>query len=200
LSKTIQTKERIIKSATKLFAEKGFSATTTAEIAKEAQISEATIFKYFKDKQTLLKEVFKQAYLILLKEVALMPLVENIEKNKDLEPLEFLHSIIQERFDFISKNVELIKILIIEVQYNKELHKQLLSEMLPEICKVRYTIESTLMKNGGLSKETAIGVVRIIVGLATSFFIERYLLQIDTPDQTMKEEIDAVFEIIKKSI
>ncbi|RIJ64382.1 TetR/AcrR family transcriptional regulator [Rummeliibacillus sp. POC4] len=48
------TKEKIIKTARNLFYKKGYDATTTAIIAKEAGVSEATLYKYFKSKMTLL--------------------------------------------------------------------------------------------------------------------------------------------------
>ena len=42
--------EKILKSAIKIFSEKGFSASTTSEIAKDAGVAEGTIFRYFKTK------------------------------------------------------------------------------------------------------------------------------------------------------
>ena len=50
------TRERIVEAARSLFAEKGFDRTTTAEIAREAGISEGTIYRHFKSKKELLME------------------------------------------------------------------------------------------------------------------------------------------------
>ncbi|MCK4689198.1 MAG: TetR/AcrR family transcriptional regulator, partial [Candidatus Marinimicrobia bacterium] len=44
-------KKRIIDAAIKIFSEKGFQGTKTKEIAKAAGISEAMVFKYFKNKK-----------------------------------------------------------------------------------------------------------------------------------------------------
>lgn len=44
-------------SAARLFAERGFSKTTTAEIAREAGASEGTLFHHFPTKRALLAEV-----------------------------------------------------------------------------------------------------------------------------------------------
>jgi len=52
----ISTRERIVEAARNLFAEKGFDRTTTAEIAREAGISEGTIYRHFKSKKELLME------------------------------------------------------------------------------------------------------------------------------------------------
>jgi transcriptional regulator, TetR family len=43
---------QILDAATKVFAEKGYEASRTSDIAKEADIAEGTIFRYFKTKRT----------------------------------------------------------------------------------------------------------------------------------------------------
>ena len=48
---------KIIQSLISLLAEKEFSAITTAEIARNAGVTEALIYKYFKDKRDLLHQV-----------------------------------------------------------------------------------------------------------------------------------------------
>ncbi len=50
-------REQIVEVALKLFSIKGFRGTTTREIAKEAGISEATIFKLFANKKALYKAI-----------------------------------------------------------------------------------------------------------------------------------------------
>lgn len=46
-------REQIVQSALQVFIEKGYSATTTAELAKAAGISEVTLFRHFKSKQEI---------------------------------------------------------------------------------------------------------------------------------------------------
>ena len=48
---------QIIAAARRLFAHRGFDATTTREIATEAGISDALIYRYFPDKQALLRAI-----------------------------------------------------------------------------------------------------------------------------------------------
>ena len=49
--------EKALLSAINLFAKQGYDATSTAQIAKNAGISEATIFKYYSTKEKLLLEI-----------------------------------------------------------------------------------------------------------------------------------------------
>ena len=53
-------REKIKQSLISLLAKKEFSAITTAEIAKNAGVTEALIYKYFKDKRDLLHQVLSE--------------------------------------------------------------------------------------------------------------------------------------------
>lgn len=53
-SKTESRKEQILAAAERTFALKGFHESTIAEIAKEAKVSEGTIYEYFSSKEGLL--------------------------------------------------------------------------------------------------------------------------------------------------
>ena len=48
------TKNRIIDSAKKLFAEQGYQKTTVVDISKQAGLSEAALYEYFQGKEDLL--------------------------------------------------------------------------------------------------------------------------------------------------
>lgn len=55
--RSIDKKNRIIEAGYKLFAEKGYYSTNTAEIAKEAGVSTGIVYGYFRDKRDILVEV-----------------------------------------------------------------------------------------------------------------------------------------------
>ncbi|MCS5420353.1 MULTISPECIES: TetR/AcrR family transcriptional regulator [Psychrilyobacter] len=55
----IKKRKKIIEVATKLFVERGFHGTPTSLIAKEAGIATGTLFNYFKTKDILINEIFK---------------------------------------------------------------------------------------------------------------------------------------------
>lgn len=61
-----QTRQAIAEAARRLFAERGFEAVTVAEVAREAEVSEATVFNYFPAKEDLFyreMEVFEAELL-----------------------------------------------------------------------------------------------------------------------------------------
>ena len=55
--RSIDKKNRIIEAGYKLFAEKGYYSTNTAEIAKEAGVSTGIVYGYFHDKRDILVDV-----------------------------------------------------------------------------------------------------------------------------------------------
>ncbi|MFW6334422.1 MAG: TetR/AcrR family transcriptional regulator [Desulfosalsimonas sp.] len=62
-------KTTIIETATRLFAHKGFSGTSTAEIAEKAGVAQGTLFYHFKNKQGIIREIFSRAGSIYLAEL-----------------------------------------------------------------------------------------------------------------------------------
>jgi len=77
------TKEEVIKSATKLFKERGFLSTTIQEIAKDCGIAKGSVYKFFPSKEDLFSEVFKQClnvYFDQVDELARLPELASKEK------------------------------------------------------------------------------------------------------------------------
>lgn len=58
----IETKEKIIKAAMALFAERGYHKTNALEIAARAKVATGTFYSYFNNKKELLIEIVRQFY------------------------------------------------------------------------------------------------------------------------------------------
>lgn len=66
-------RDRILRAAIKVFAQKGFYATRVSEIAKAAGVADGTIYLYFKSKDDVLITIFEDGIhrlLAILREVA----------------------------------------------------------------------------------------------------------------------------------
>ena len=59
----MNTELKIVGAAERLFAERGYAGTRTAEIARAAKVTERTLFKHFPDKAALLGRVLSPALL-----------------------------------------------------------------------------------------------------------------------------------------
>lgn len=200
MKKSEVTKNKIIQAAIKLISQYGYAATTTAQIAKEAGVSEATIFKYFKDKETLLKEVIKVGVTQILSQVALLPLKENIKKSMTLKTPDFIKSLICERLEMAEKNIDILKVVLIEIQYNDLLKKEVSEKMVPKACQAKQLIERILIQKADISSDMAKGLSRVMIGTVLTFFIQKYILGIETSEDELDREINNVLLVFKKAI
>lgn len=62
--RSIDKKNRIIEAGYKLFSEKGYYHTNTAEIAKEAGVSTGIVYRYFSDKKAIFFESMNRAFQV----------------------------------------------------------------------------------------------------------------------------------------
>ena len=69
--------EKILEVATQLFIEYGFHATPTSKIAKEADVSNGTLFHHFRTKEELISKL----YLSIKADMKTF-LIEDLEKQK----------------------------------------------------------------------------------------------------------------------
>lgn len=75
-----ETRSRVLAAANMLFSTKGFGATGTADIAREADVSEGSIFYHFGSKQNLLAELGKRYG------EAMIAAMQGDDRLEDLEP------------------------------------------------------------------------------------------------------------------
>lgn len=71
--KALQTRQRILETAVRLFATKGYEATTMRDIAAEAECSLGLAYRYFTGKDELVLEVYRQLARQLEEIVAALP-------------------------------------------------------------------------------------------------------------------------------
>lgn len=82
----IDKKAKIINSARKLFIKKGYEATSTREIAKEADVNLALVNYYFNSKEALFDLIYDEIFTGLVKNISInMP-----EKNSSIENISLL--------------------------------------------------------------------------------------------------------------
>ena len=68
--KSAQTRSRLLKAATEVFAESGIAGATTREIARVAGVNEVTLFRHFQSKEQLLAAVVERMMALQLEALA----------------------------------------------------------------------------------------------------------------------------------
>lgn len=197
ISKKEQTQKKIFETAIRLFSTLGYNATTTSEIAKQAAVSEAIIFKYFKNKENLLKEIASSATSQIIENISIYPFLENVKLSKEYSLKDFLYSIIKERLTFFDKNHEIVKILLIEMQYSDAIKRQVFDCIILKASPIFEFIKDVLVKKGLTSEIEASAILRIILGTIESVFFQQHLLCQNISDENIEKEVNAILAIIE---
>ncbi len=163
---------QIIESSMKIFIERGYNGATTADIAKEAGISEVTLFRYFSSK----KELFMEG----VEPILVTTLENSIIASKDLEPVERLKYILESRIKLISKHHQVIKLILMESQINSEVAD------FNYIGKIISLLKESIKESGIELKDDDIAI-RLLMGSILSFL---YLPEIH--EEKMEEYIDII--------
>ncbi|MFH2059366.1 MAG: TetR/AcrR family transcriptional regulator [Pseudomonadota bacterium] len=111
-----------MKSFSSLMAQKDFHSITTAQIAKNAKVTEGLIYKYFKDKKDLLYQVLNEHFYLFQAKI------ENRIAN-ETSCIRQLEVIIYTSLESYAENRIFSKILLLEVRNSLEFFKSCAYEM-----------------------------------------------------------------------
>ena len=81
------TEQRILDAALKVFASEGYTGATTRRIAEEANVAEVTLFRKFKSKENLLKEVLNNNRTVFSSLDVLFGVQEDVDLETELRIL-----------------------------------------------------------------------------------------------------------------
>lgn len=116
---------RVLESAVILFSEQGYDKTSTKDIAQHAQVAEGTVFKHFKNKQTLLYAGLIPILKNNVIPVALSEFKTELTMTHDLKT--FIDMFVDNRSQFIYDNRVLIKVLLNESLTSVQLQTMVLN-------------------------------------------------------------------------
>lgn len=183
-------KKKVLTTALKLFANNGFHGTTTAKIAKEARVSEGTIYKYFSSKEDLLISLL-QPILTGIKTSFFNSLDSKQLANKhDLTAL--VDFIVTNRIHFIEVNFDFVRLIFQEI-----LTGQSLNNLFQTFFAGNDGLISKLKKFQAAFPEinqdlTLQQIARIFVGPILTYILQSQLFKLPVDD--------ADLDLIKKQI
>jgi AcrR family transcriptional regulator len=187
----------ILVSAIELFSEKGYEATSTSEIAKNAKVAEGTIFRYYKTKKDLLFAIPSALSNNSLFEAFLNDFKEILDDDPaDFEI--FLKKLILNRQKFICETAPIIKVVIQEVPFHPELRQKILNTViLPSVKRIKIIIDK-FKAQGKLIDIPSNSIANLI---ATSVFGYLFLHYIALPElPNFEEDIDYLVHYIMNGI
>lgn len=138
-------REAMLDAAVLIFSRDGYDGGKTLEIAREAGVSEATLFKYFGSKHGLLSALSERIVDRIFRPYLLTALEQS---GDDTSPEQAIASIMQNRMRIIKENLPLLQILLVEAPRNPAAFSGLLEQALPRIFTLTDSFHETHMHKG----------------------------------------------------
>ncbi len=173
-------RKQILDAAMTVFVEKGFTGSTMVEIAKAANVSEVTLFRYFSSKQ----EIFLEG----IEPILFKTLEGSINTSIELSPEAKLEYILYERISLISNNYRIVKLILSEASLLSELGSGNFMKKIVQIF-------DTMLSQIGISIDDKDFVLRLLMGSILSFL---YMPEQD--EESIKTYVGKIVALIIKEI
>lgn len=193
-SQMTEKQKRILMAAAEIFAEKGYSATSTSEIARKADVAEGTIFRHYKTKKDLLLAISGSIMSKLITPL----MIRDVNKILDThyEKFEdFLRAVIVNRMEFAQNNIKLLKVLLQEVPFHPELQELFKKTIALPFLERFFEIIVDFQKRGQIIDIPASSAARLIGTPIIGYLFMRYLLNI-LQGSNDDNEIDLIINYI----
>jgi AcrR family transcriptional regulator len=157
-------REQILAAATRVFAQKGFCGATTREVAREAGVSEGTIYNYFEDKEALL--------------MAIMGKLNETERRAgdfreglatDYEG--FVEAYLSRRMALIWENREVFRVVLSEMLVNAGLRERYLREVVEPTMKIGEKYFRARVEQGDASAGDVPLAMRAVAGAVLGLLV-----------------------------
>lgn len=187
------TRKRILDNTTALLLIKGYDGTRTKDISDRAGVSEATIFKYFKTKEDLLKTIVVSMIDKFTAEskAQISSVIMKNQSGKRFTYATLLKQIIAERMNYFFREDKLIKILVREMLINPQLRKLFIETIYSQLTNIFEIIILKGIEAGEFKRDTAAKIMKdTIFGL----IIYNAVIQpaIDSKTSAKAEEISDI--------
>lgn len=184
------TKDLIVDSALRLFAERGYAETSMSSIAEEAGVSKGTLYLYFSSKEEMFREMMETGFEAMLKQVGSL-----VKQDKPVKQL--VYDYIKISHDFCEENKEVSRIIadnfarVISDEFKETMERQM-EKMLSYL---RVLIERGIKKE--VFKEINKEFMLIYLLRTVTIFHEKLFMEMTISSE---EKIDTLYRLIMSGI
>lgn len=157
------TRQKLLDATLKLISEKGYLGATTREIARQAGVTELTLFRHFGTKERLFEALLSShTFLPRLKE--LLPELENLsyEDALTLIATQFLMT--------LKERKSMVKIMHSEITIYPNKIRQMYTSFIDELRATLSLYFVSMQKTGQLRKVSPETAARVFLGMLFSYF------------------------------
>jgi len=193
--------KKILEAAILISNEKGFSSTTTSEIAKRAGVAEGTIFRYFKTKKDILHGIMLQAIKISADKILLNSLYDIFKNGEQKELRVILKEILLDRLELVQRFFPMFRVLISEALFHQDIREVIYSNLINRLDREIREFYSNLAARGQVRTDVdPMLVMRNIIGNFVAFIGQKMLFTDNFRLSGSTGEIDAMITLILDGI
>ncbi|MGE5444605.1 MAG: TetR/AcrR family transcriptional regulator [Ignavibacteriales bacterium] len=167
VKKGSKTRDKILESSVKLFAEKGFSGTTTKEIAGKAGVNEALVFRYFSTKRDLYHAIIERK---IKEEPEAESLLKPFRETRD--DWLFLKSIAIRTLEWIEKDPSFIRLLYFSAFEGDELSEIFFESYVQHQRMLLSDYIEQRISEGAFKNVNPLLAIRAFTGMVANYAIE----------------------------
>lgn len=192
----VSTRDKILETSIKLFAEKGFNGTTTKEIAEMADVNEALIFRHFSTKRELYGAIIE-------KKIDEEPGIElPLETHKDSKDDKLVFTAIATRmFEKCGKDSSFIRLLHFSALEGHELSDMFFETYVEYVNMLLCDYIETRVSDGAFKKVEPLYASQAFIGMIVNHIIVQELFGDKKRNNTnQKRLVDTYVEIFLNGI
>lgn len=189
--------KKILEAAITIISEKGFSASTTSEIAKMAGVAEGTIFRYFKTKKDILRGIIIHLVNIVGEPLILDSFKKVLfdEEQKDLRSI--IRVLLKKRFALMEAIYPMLRIVVTEAMYHEDIREILYDKIISKALEIFRLFREEMVAKGLMAKDIdPLAASRSIYGNLVGFFIYRKffgsVVKLEDFDQDLEQVVDII--------
>ena len=189
----VQTRTRILASAQRLFARRGYEGTTTRALAQEAGVAEGTLFRHFDNKKAILVEVATQGWIEILTDL--------LTELSEMGSYKAVAQVMQRRMLHLRENADLLRVCFLEAQFHPELRDRIQAEVIDKMTDVAEAFVQTAMDRGIYRQMNPRLVANVFLGMfMISGFSHQTMLSEDASPAALKEMAEGLADIFLNGV
>lgn len=152
-----ETRTRILQSAVKLFARRGYDGTTTRDLAEAAHVAEGTLFRHFTNKKAILIEVATQGWIDILTDL--------LTELSGMGSYKAVAQVMRRRMLHLHQNADMLRVCFMEAQFHPDLRDRIQTEVIEKMTDVAEAFFQTAMEQGVYRPMDPKVVARVFLGM-----------------------------------
>ena len=179
------------------FAKTGYNGTKTADIARDAGVSEGTVFKYYGTKKDILTSVLNRIVHETIPGILLGVNEDFLSIAASPEPKKVIKNFIRGKISKINENISAFKILLNELPFHEDIMSEYAGKFVPSVIKLGERFYSIGVAKGIFRDINPHTAARSFIGMIATIVLESNILN---KSLDIDKELDTVLDIYMNGV